>query len=683
MDHLGMLKELSPPNTWNIEQNVIKLLISAPDLNEDQSKEFDSILSLQVKTYVEVHDHSTDKLKEVGALNKFITEHYRLLFKYVDVGSLVIVLNCQRIESIEHLWNDFLSGHLDKVAERYLVTDEIKKRLNLETINLKTTIEKENYLNCRKALMDCSGEPESTLFSQQGVLDQETKNLIKLLISATDLSKEQLKKVHTMLSGQVKSYLEVHDHSKDKGVRALAKFITKNYGLLIKDIAAGSLIIVLNCQRKEILEHLWHDYLSGHLDKVAERYLVTDEMKRRLTLETITLKTTIEEENYLNCRKVLMDCSGEADRTLFSQQDDLDQEISMIGKATVGSEEEVIKQEDTDWMFRMKKARASRSALHKASVDGQYEELNLRTLGRRAFTSRDEHSGFNLLQAAVLEGDDDTVTKASVHLENFVEEMNCRTTGEKASIFPGKSAADIWSAVKGRIGIHSSTSISEIFKEFVEFKKTLTRLHSCAKGNDVEMAIELVLNDGIDVNVARLRDITPLVWASPAASSLSIKTLIDLGADVNAQTFYYRPFDLYSGTALDLATHGNNANVVKVLLANKADPNIADQQGNTVLHSSTSTGFFNISQLLVDSGCKVNGRNNNGETSLHSAVRGNNVADVKLLLRNNADVNIENHQGNTPLHISACEGLCDISQLLVDCGCKINARNEVRDTPLH
>ena len=34
--------------------------------------------------------------------------------------------------------------------------------------------------------------------------------------------------------------------------------------------------------------------------------------------------------------------SGEADRTLFSQQDDLDQEISMIGKATVGSEEEVL-----------------------------------------------------------------------------------------------------------------------------------------------------------------------------------------------------------------------------------------------------------------------------------------------------------------------------------------------------
>ena len=139
-------------------ENHIKLLIAVPDLNEDQSEAFRTILSGQVKTYVEVHDHSTDKLKEVGALSQFITENYRLLFKYAVVGSLVIVLNCQSIESLEHLWNDFLSGHLDKVAERYLLTDEMKRRLNLETINLKTTIEEENYLICRKALMGCSGE---------------------------------------------------------------------------------------------------------------------------------------------------------------------------------------------------------------------------------------------------------------------------------------------------------------------------------------------------------------------------------------------------------------------------------------------------------------------------------------------------------------------------------------------
>ena len=305
---------------------------------------------------------------------------------------------------------------------------------------------------------------------------------------------------------------------------------------------------------------------------------------------------------------------------------------------------------------------------------------SLRTLGRRAFTRTDEHSGFNLLQAAVWEGDYGTVVKASVHLENFVEEMNCRTTGENASIFPGKSAADILSALKRRM---ESRRVSVIYEKFVKTEKTLTQLHSCANSNDIEMAIELVLNYGMDVNVAAKRNITPLVWASPAASSLSIKTLIDLGADVNTQTFQESTFGFRSGTALRSAIHGNNANVVKVLLANKADANIADLQGNTGLHSSISKRLFNISQLLIDSGCKINVRNNVGETPLHSAVRRKNVAVVKLLLRNNVYANIQDTWGNTPLHISAREGLCDISQLLVDSGCKINVRNNDRETPLH
>ena len=188
---------------------------------------------------------------------------------------------------------------------------------------------------------------------------------------------------------------------------------------------------------------------------------------------------------------------------------------------------------------------------------------SLRTLGTRAFTLTDEHSGFNPLQAAVLEGDYDTVSKASVHLESFVEEMNCRTIGEKASIFPGESAVDILPAVKGKKESHSL--IGTIYKEFVETDLTLTELHSYARRDDIETAIELVLNNGIDVNVAAKRNITPLVWASPAASSLSVKTLIDLGADVNAQRFQESTFGFNGGTALCSVICDNNAAVVKVL----------------------------------------------------------------------------------------------------------------------
>ncbi|XP_015769096.1 PREDICTED: uncharacterized protein LOC107347651 [Acropora digitifera] len=69
---------------------------------------------------------------------------------------VIIILDCPTLESPDRLWSDCISGHLDKNAKRYLVTAEMKKRPNRETVCLKTTITKENYLNCRKALMELS-----------------------------------------------------------------------------------------------------------------------------------------------------------------------------------------------------------------------------------------------------------------------------------------------------------------------------------------------------------------------------------------------------------------------------------------------------------------------------------------------------------------------------------------------
>ena len=197
------------------------------------------------------------------------------------------------------------------------------------------------------------------------------------------------------------------------------------------------------------------------------------------------------------------------------------------------------------------------------------------------------------------------------------------------------------------------------------------------------MAIELVLNDRIDANVTAKRNITPLLWASPAASNLSIKTLIDLRADVNAQTFQESTFGFCSGTALRSAIHGNNAAVVKVLLTNNANADVRDYWGNTPLHISSLKRFTHISRLLIDSGYEINARNNSGESPLHSAVGSNDLAHVELLLKNNANADVRDHSGNTPLHISLIKGFTSISQLLIDSGCKVNGRNNSGESPLH
>ena len=94
------------------------------------------------------------------------TEHlitvYKVSLRTVGSGSVIIIVECPTLKILEHLWNDYLTGELDKIAERCFVTDELKKKLNLETTCLKVFIKEENYLNCRKALR----EPPSTCLGE-------------------------------------------------------------------------------------------------------------------------------------------------------------------------------------------------------------------------------------------------------------------------------------------------------------------------------------------------------------------------------------------------------------------------------------------------------------------------------------------------------------------------------------
>ena len=99
----------------------------------------------------------------VSALIEHIQDAYNLALKSVGVGSLEITFQCTSLESLECLWSDYQSGHLNDIAERYLVTDDIRKKLNLENVSLKTIIEEENYLICKRVLMEKSCEFGSSL----------------------------------------------------------------------------------------------------------------------------------------------------------------------------------------------------------------------------------------------------------------------------------------------------------------------------------------------------------------------------------------------------------------------------------------------------------------------------------------------------------------------------------------
>ena len=248
----------------------------------------------------------------------------------------------------------------------------------------------------------------------------------------------------------------------------------------------------------------------------------------------------------------------------------------------------------------------------------------------------DRESGFNLLQAAVFEGKYSTVFKAHGLLGNFVNEMNFGKTGSNAKCFPGKTAVDILTSLDKKQKGHAA--IEELYKDVVEIYNSLTELHLCCCNDDVEKAVELVLNEGIDINIPAQSNRTPLLRASLSSSSQFIKTLVDLGAQVNVQ----RTDDKVA--PLGLAADWDNYMATRILLQHGAYANIQDKTGWIPLHNSAAQGCFSVSKLLIESGCKVNMRGNKDKTPLYFATKNKHEHVVKLLLESNADVNMRYKQ---------------------------------------
>ena len=68
-------------------------------------------------------------------------------------NSLRFSVECRDLESLECLWSDYRSGRLDWIAEKFLLTDDIKKRFHVESVTLETSILEEDYLACKKHLL--------------------------------------------------------------------------------------------------------------------------------------------------------------------------------------------------------------------------------------------------------------------------------------------------------------------------------------------------------------------------------------------------------------------------------------------------------------------------------------------------------------------------------------------------
>ncbi|KAJ5552018.1 hypothetical protein N7535_000035 [Penicillium sp. DV-2018c] len=184
-----------------------------------------------------------------------------------------------------------------------------------------------------------------------------------------------------------------------------------------------------------------------------------------------------------------------------------------------------------------------------------------------------------------------------------------------------------------------------------------TALQAAAYQGRRDMVLTL-LNHHADVNRPGITWGTALTAACVGQHEEVVKLLLDNGADINVAAGV--------GTALQAASKNGHQKLVKLLLENGADVNAHTEYGlhGTALIAAASKGERDTVELLLDNGADVHGRSRIYGTALHAAAIVGDVQIVQLLLARGADSTIRGGIYKTPLRAAVRRGHQGVASIL-------------------
>ncbi|XXG99626.1 hypothetical protein Hte_005967 [Hypoxylon texense] len=165
-----------------------------------------------------------------------------------------------------------------------------------------------------------------------------------------------------------------------------------------------------------------------------------------------------------------------------------------------------------------------------------------------------------------------------------------------------------------------------------------TPLHQAVIGGESSIITLLLGKDGININAKDRHGCTPLVLAARAGLIHVVRTLVDNHADLNLA-------NNERTTALHYAVY-NGKEMVALLLSHGADPRLLNVKSQSALLIACGLGYLDVVEKLVEALSKRSAQINDsleegGKTPLQIAAESGHLDIVKLLLSRSDDLSIQ------------------------------------------
>jgi len=147
-------------------------------------------------------------------------------------------------------------------------------------------------------------------------------------------------------------------------------------------------------------------------------------------------------------------------------------------------------------------------------------------------------------------------------------------------------------------------------EEILRTGPTLNIFEAAATGRTARVR-ELIAADPALLNAYAPDGFHPLGLAAFFGNTATVEALVQAGANVNQQSR-----EAMKVGALHSAAAARRPDIVEMLLAAGADPNLRAEGGLTPLHSAGATGQIDVAEMLLKRGGDINAADDRGKTPL-------------------------------------------------------------------